>query len=60
MYKFTNGLVVFDEDTKNEYIKAGYKLVEEKPKEEKHEQGDIEPIAKEYSRIDKKDSKDKW
>lgn len=28
MYKFTNGLVVFDEKTRDEYIKAGYRLVE--------------------------------
>lgn len=28
MYKFTNGLVVFDEKTKNAYLEAGYKLVE--------------------------------
>lgn len=38
MYKFTNGIVVYDEETKNRYIKAGMTLVEEpKPvvKEEK-------------------------
>lgn len=29
MYKFTNGIVVFDEKTRDEFIKAGYKLVEE-------------------------------
>ena len=28
MYKFTNGIVVFDEKTRDEYIKAGFKLVE--------------------------------
>ena len=28
MYKFTNGLVVFDEKTRDEYINAGYKLIE--------------------------------
>ena len=28
MYKFTNGLVIFDEKTRDEYIKAGYRLVE--------------------------------
>ena len=28
MYKFTNGLVVFDEKTKNACLEAGYKLVE--------------------------------
>jgi len=27
MFKFTNGLVVYDEKTKDEYIKAGFKLV---------------------------------
>lgn len=26
MYKFTNGLVVFDEKTRDAYVKAGYKL----------------------------------
>jgi len=29
MYKFTNGIVVYDEETKNRYIKAGMTLVEE-------------------------------
>lgn len=59
MYKFTNGLVVFDEKTKDEYIKAGYKLVEEKKKVIVDEQDRNEPIKSEYSRVDKKDSKDK-
>lgn len=27
MYKFTNGIVVFDEKTRDDFIKAGYKLV---------------------------------
>ncbi|MBS7020364.1 MAG: hypothetical protein KH135_00620 [Firmicutes bacterium] len=26
MYKFTNGIVVFDEKTRDNYLKAGYKL----------------------------------
>ena len=30
MYKFTNGIVVFDEKTRNDFIKAGYKLVDDK------------------------------
>ena len=30
MYKFTNGIVVFDGETKDAYIKAGMHLVEEK------------------------------
>lgn len=29
MYKFTNGIVVFDEKTRDGFIKAGYKIVEE-------------------------------
>ena len=29
MYKFTNGIVVFDEKTRDEFIEAGYRLVEE-------------------------------
>ena len=39
MYKFTNGIVVYDEETKNKYIKAGMTLVEE-PKP-------IKPVIKE-------------
>lgn len=27
MYKFTNGIVVFDEKTRDDFIKAGYRLV---------------------------------
>ena len=30
MYKFTNGIVVFDEKTRDDFIKAGYRLVKEK------------------------------
>ena len=38
MYKFTNGIVVFDEKTRDDFIKAGYRLVEkEKIKEVKLE-----------------------
>ena len=29
MYKFTNGIVVFDEKTRDDFIKTGYKIVEE-------------------------------
>lgn len=29
MYKFTNEIVVFDEKTRDDFIKAGYKIVEE-------------------------------
>lgn len=30
MYKFTNGVVVFTEEDKDAFVKAGYVLVEEK------------------------------
>lgn len=29
MYKFTNGIIVFDEKTRDEFIKAGYRLIKE-------------------------------
>ena len=29
MYKFTNGIVVFDKETRDEFLRAGYRLVEE-------------------------------
>ena len=34
MYKFTNGIVIFDEKTRDDFIKAGYRLVEEEKIEE--------------------------
>ena len=39
MYKFTNGIVVYDIETRDKYIKAGLTLVKEEPvvKEEKEE-----------------------
>lgn len=37
MYKFTNGVVVYDKETRDAYIKAGMSLVEEKKVESKKE-----------------------
>ena len=37
MYKFTNGIVVFDEKTRDDFIKAGYRLVKEEKKEKPKE-----------------------
>lgn len=34
MYKFTNGVVVYDEETRDKYINAGMILVQEEPKKE--------------------------
>ena len=42
MYKFTNGVVVFTEEDKEAFVKAGYVLVEEK-----NEDNDNNGIVKE-------------
>ena len=60
MYKFTNGIVVFDEKTRDDFIKAGYRLVkEEKIKEVKLEDENTsnDGTIKEKSRGSKKVSK---
>lgn len=60
MYKFTNGIVVFDEKTRDDFIKAGYRLVEEeKTKEVKLEDENTsnDGTIKEKSRGSKKTSK---
>ena len=59
MYKFTNGIVVFDGKTRDEFIKAGYKLVEEEKKEVKLEDEDPsnDGAIEEKSRESKKVSK---
>lgn len=60
MYKFTNGIVVFDEKTRDDFIKAGYKLVEEeKIKEVKLEDENLsnDGTIEEKSRESKKVSK---
>lgn len=48
MYKFTNGVVVYDEVTRDKYIKAGMTLVKEEVKEEekdgeKNLQSEVKP-----------------
>lgn len=60
MYKFTNGIVVFDEKTRDAYLKAGYKLVKErKAKEVKLEDentsndGTIKRQPKKYNKLSK-------
>lgn len=67
MYKFTNGFVVFDKETRDKFIKAGYKLevsIEKKEKIEAPINEEInendtsdESIKEEYSRNNKKTSK---
>lgn len=60
MYKFTNGIVVFDEKTRDDFIKAGYKLVEEEKIEEdksKNENASNDGTIEEKSRESKRVSK---
>lgn len=63
MYKFTNGLVVFDEKTRDEYIEAGYRLVEhqvtidEAIKETDNENEDNSRVVERKSRPSNKVSK---
>lgn len=40
MYKFTNGVVCYDEETRDKYIKSGMILVENEPKKEEKEIGE--------------------
>jgi len=60
MYKFTNGVVVYDEATRDKYINSGMTLVEE-PKKEEKEIGESEiksePKRDELRRTTKKTSK---
>lgn len=46
MYKFTNGVVVFTEEDKENFLKAGYILEKktEKVEEENHENNNIDGI----------------
>lgn len=62
MYKFTNGVVVYDEATRDKYVKAGMTLIKEEPqkKEEKENgkkniQSKVEPT--EYRRPAKRTSR---
>ena len=60
MYKFTNGIVVFDEKTRDEFIEAGYRLVEEEKIEEvklEDENTSNDGTIEEKSRESKKVSK---
>ena len=40
MYKFTNGVVVYDKETRDKYIKAGMILVKEDPEKEEEKNGE--------------------
>ncbi len=44
MYKFTNGIVVYDERTRDNLIKAGYKLVKNENKKEQPVEENVEVV----------------
>lgn len=56
MYKFTNGVVVYDKATKDKYIKAGMILVSEEVKEEKSigKEVNSKTERREYKTVEKK------
>ncbi len=57
MYKFNNGVVVFTEEDKENFLKAGFTLVEEK-KEEKHEKNDNDAyVTREFGKGKKTNSR---
>ena len=57
MYKFTNGIVVFDKKTRDKYVKSGMHLVEEKEKVDGRT--DDRDVKEEHSGNDKKTRKHK-
>lgn len=62
MYKFTNGVVVYDEVTRDKYVKAGLILVEEQPKAKEEKEVGEEKIQSrtkptEYRKTAKKTSR---
>lgn len=61
MYKFSNGIVVFDKATAEEFIKNGYKLIEQpiKKKEIRNDQDNDESIIKKDTRNNKQIAKHK-
>ena len=61
MYKFTNRLIVFDKKTADDFIKAGYKLLEKKEitEVEKNNEDSVEykSVKEEHKRSEKKSNK---
>lgn len=50
MYKFTNGVVCYDEETKNKYLSAGMSLVKEEPEKKEEKQIGESKIANDIKR----------
>lgn len=63
MYKFTNGMVAYDKELKENLLKAGYKLISEKQSIneviDEHDNTNGCDISQEHSRNDKKVRKNK-
>ena len=54
MYKFTNGVVVFTEEDKENFLRAGYVLVEEKKEEKNVKENDSNGIVREKPKANNK------
>lgn len=54
MYKFSNGVVVFTEEDKEAYVKAGYVLVEEIKNEDNNNDGVIKEEPRRNKRFNSK------
>ena len=59
MYKFTNGIVVFDEKTRDLYIKSGMVLIKDKKEQNGESNFSNGTVKDQYSENNKKTSKHK-
>ena len=57
MYKFTNGVVVYDEATRDRYIKAGMTLVKEEKPAVKEEKEVVKELQSDFKRNEFKQTK---
>ena len=57
MYKFTNGIVVFDKKMRDNFLKAGYSLKKEEKQALKEDKNESDNRNKSISEIDKGNNK---
>lgn len=60
MYRFTNGIVVYDEETRDKYLKAGMILVKEENDETKTKSEPIKREPEREQRETRENSKTYW
>lgn len=59
MYKFTNGLIVYDEKTKDEYVKTGMKLVKKSDDLIESETDNITDVKEKHNKYSRQTKRDK-